>query len=205
MTGRRTIAGALGIGAAVILAAAGAVLLRPGPQPGTPTVARDNSAPPAQGAAASAEAGALMTAAEQVLNRGDDAAAAELYGRALALYRRQDDLSGQGSAYLGLGRMEHFTGQSDPAREHFDQAFALFRQAGNAANEARALAARADLEKDTFNWAAAARFYRDARAAWLSTTKVVVFPQGTWQLRCDPRAIVNGVTFAMPPPALTAA
>ena len=107
-----------------------------------------------------------MAEAEQVLNRGDDAAAGQLYGRALALYRQSGDLAGQGTVSLGLGRMEHFTGQSDRARDHFDEAAALFRQGGSVANEARALAARADLEKDTFNWAAAGRFYREARAAW---------------------------------------
>ena len=47
--------------------------------------------------------------------------------------------------------------------------------------------------------------YRVARARWLSTSKVVVFPEGTWQLRCDPRAIVSGVTQALPPPVLIAA
>ena len=47
--------------------------------------------------------------------------------------------------------------------------------------------------------------YRVARASWLSTTKAVVFPEGTWQLRCDPRAIVTGAIYALPPPALIAA
>jgi tetratricopeptide (TPR) repeat protein len=164
VTSRRTVARTLGIGVAVFVIAVGAILLRPDQKPGISIVARDDPASPVLGA--DADARALMTQAEQVLNRGDDAAAEQLYGQALALYRQDADVAGQGTVFLGLGRMEHFTGQSDRARDHFDEAGALFRRSGSMANEAQALAARADLEKDTFNWVAAGRFYREARAVW---------------------------------------
>ena len=111
---------------------------------------------------------ALLADAEEALNRGDDSAAAGLLARALALYREREDLAGQASVYLGLGRMEHYTGRSDAARANFSEALALSRRAGNAPGEPAVLAAWGDLEKDTFQWESAMRLYREARAAWPS-------------------------------------
>ena len=165
MTSKTVIAGALGLGAAAIVVAAAVVLLRPGQEPASSPVAGDIAAQPEQ-RAGDAEARAIMEAAEQLLNRGDDEAAAQQYARARNLYRRSGDLDGQASVSLGLARAAHFTGQSDRARGHYDEAVALFGKAGSAANESRALAARGDLEKDTFNWEDAARYYRAARTVW---------------------------------------
>ena len=157
--------GALGLGVAATAAITALVLLGPAAEP--PTVAgAAGPAVEAQPRADNAAARALMAEAESLLNRGDDEAALQQYARALSLYERSRDLVGQGSVSLGLAKAAHVTGQSDRARARYDEAVALFRQAGSAVNEARALVARADLEKDTFNWADADRYYREARAVW---------------------------------------
>ena len=169
MNSRSVIAGAFAVGVAAIAAVATVVLMRQGEEPGPPQIA--GAAGAAAGArpqpvAGNAEAQSLMAEAEALLNRGDDEAALQQYARALSLYERSDDLVGQGSVSLGLAQAAHVTGQSDRARAHYDAAVELFRRAGNGLEEARALVARADLEKDTFNWADSARYYREARAVW---------------------------------------
>ena len=138
---------------------------------------RDDEAPvrlaadPEPQANAGVQAQELMAAAEQALNRGNDAAAAEMFARAGAIYRSQGNVLGEAGVFLGLGRMGHVTGQSDNARGDYDEALALYRQAGDLAFEAVVLVARGDLEKDTFNWSEAQRFYAQARGVWARAAK----------------------------------
>jgi tetratricopeptide (TPR) repeat protein len=121
--------------------------------PGSPNAAPD----------AAAE---FIAMAEAQLNRGDAGAAAQSYAEALAIYRDQRNLLGQASVAFGLGRMEHFTGQSEGAREKYSQALDLYRQGDDALGQARVLIASGDLAKDTFQWGAATGFYRRAREVW---------------------------------------
>ena len=154
--------------AAAMLLVGSAVLTRPhiGSSLGA-GVLRPSAPTPTQAAAREADAAkSLLAEAERLSNRGDDRGAARLHAQALEFYRKQDDVSGQASVRLAMGRLQHYGGQSDAGRIQLTTALDLYRRAGNAAGEARALAARGDLEKDTFNWSVAAQFYRAARAAW---------------------------------------
>ena len=159
---RTAIASAIVVAGGLSLVAAWVVVHRTGSVPAA-VVARDNLEGQDSNVGRAAE---LVARAEDMLNRGDQGAARELYAQALALYRDQANPVGQGDVHLGLGRVDHYTGQSDSARAHFDEGLAHFRRGGSDSGAARLLAARGDLEKDTFNWADAAAYYREARAAW---------------------------------------
>lgn len=108
----------------------------------------------------------LMAQAEQKLNRGDSVAASQLYEEARKVFQQQSDRLGEARAVFGLGRMEHYTGQSDNARTRYADSLELLSDEANILWQARVLAAMGDLEKDTFNWAEAASFYRRAREVW---------------------------------------
>ncbi len=155
-------------GAAAVLA--GALLLAVAsvaPERGGDVAVRPAVLPePGANAEPDAEAQELMAAAERVLNRGNADAAAEMFARAGAIYRRQGNVLGEAGVFFGLGQMGHVTGQSDDARGHYDEALALYRRAGDLRSEAVVLAARGDLEKDTFNWSEAQQFYAQARGVW---------------------------------------
>ena len=156
----------LGAGALVVL---GAVLIR-GAGEAPPVVTDVGPAPevrPAGEAASGEDPDATVLAeAEQFLNRGDTVAAAELYRDVRSRAARRGDVPGEAAAVFGLGRLEHLTGQGDAARARYAEALSLYRETGDAAWQARVLAAMGDLEKDTFQWAPAAEYYRAARAAW---------------------------------------
>lgn len=109
---------------------------------------------------------ALLVRAEEELNRGDTRAAFDSYDRARSQYRQMGDILGEAGVAFGLGRLEHFTGQSDKARANYSEAASLFEQGGSALGQAQVFAALGDLEKDTFNWDAARQHYRDARIQW---------------------------------------
>jgi tetratricopeptide (TPR) repeat protein len=109
---------------------------------------------------------ALMIRAEQELNSGDTRVARESYEKARSKFRQMGDVLGEASVAFGLGRLEHFTGQSDKARANYAEAASLFLQGGSAIGQARVFAAMGDLEKDTFNWDAARDNYRQARNQW---------------------------------------
>lgn len=149
------------------MAAGGVLLTRNSPidDSAIRAVANDGVAPVAPGAGVDAAA-ELIAMAEAQLNRGDTRAAAQSYAEALAIYRDRENVAGQASVAFGLGRMEHFTGQSDGARAKYSQALDLYRQGEDALGQARVLVAMGDLEKDTFQWDEAAGFYRRARDVW---------------------------------------
>lgn len=108
----------------------------------------------------------MLADAERLLNRGDTPTAKDLYVRARALAKRQNNAAGEAAAVFGLGRLEHFNGQSDAARTAFTEALALYTAAGDNAGRARVEVAYGDLEKDTFRGPQAIQHYRAARAAW---------------------------------------
>ena len=150
----------------------------------TPAPVIGLAGPPAPGAE-------LIAEAERRLSIGDDRGAVESFNRALETFRGRGDLAGQGRAVLGLGRVEHFSGQGDAARAQYARALSLFQRGGSAAGEARVLVALGDLEMDTFQWDAAARYFREARQVWaivpgpksdphvlLSLETVVSMPEG---------------------------
>ena len=109
---------------------------------------------------------ALLADAEALLNRGDSRGARETFVLASEAFAGQGDRAGVGHATLGLARVHHLAGKGDEARAHYEEALILYRESGSGADEARALMARGDLEADTFQWDAAARFYRAGRQAW---------------------------------------
>ena len=170
----RALAAAAGAGMAVVLAAV--ALFATTAVPPSETQLQAEAGPPAAANAGANEAPdergfALVAEAERLLNRGNQDAAAETLEVALDLFRRQRSLAGQGAAHLGLGRLEHVTGQGDAARAQFDQALEFYRRAGSAADVAGVLMARGDLEQDTFQWDAAADYYRQGRQAWATVPK----------------------------------
>lgn len=155
---------------------------------------------PGGGADDDDKAAALVTQAEQVLDRGDAENAARFFEEARTLYHRLGNVRGEADAVFGLGRMEHMTGQSDGARAGYEEALTLYRRAADIHAEARVLAARGDLEKDTFNWNDAAKFYREARELWVrapepkSTKHVVLLiseMQGTPGNDLESRALLQ--------------
>lgn len=108
----------------------------------------------------------MLVEAERLLNRGKTPAAKDAYGKARAQAKRQNNLLGEAAAAFGLGRLEHFNGQSAAARTAFTEALALYGQANDAGGQARVQVAFGDLEKDTFWGAQAAEHYRAAREQW---------------------------------------
>lgn len=161
---KRFVAAVVGLS---LVAVAGTVVL----------MATDKDAPPGGPALAPGPAGPivpppggeLIDEGRQLLNRGENRAAVEALNQALELFRAGDDMAGQAHAHLGLGRAEHFTGQAAAARDHYARAVALYREAGSPADHARALMAMGDLEMDTFQWEAAAEFFREGRRVWALT------------------------------------
>jgi tetratricopeptide (TPR) repeat protein len=161
---KRFVAAVVGLS---LVAVAGTVVL----------MAADKDAPPGGPALAPGPAGPivpppggeLIDEGRQLLNRGENRAAVEALNQALELFRAGDDMAGQAHAHLGLGRAEHFTGQAAAARDHYARAVALYREAGSPADHARALMAMGDLEMDTFQWEAAAEFFREGRRVWALT------------------------------------
>lgn len=172
------------VGAAVVAVVLGAVAVFVGP--------RDVAAPaldraPAQ-AAGSPKASTrpdntapMLVEAERLLNRGDTPAAKDLYTRARAQYRRDNNAAGEAAAAFGLGKLEHFNGQSEAARAAFTEALGLFARAGDAGGQARVEVAYGDLEKDTFRGAQAVQRYRAARALWAAAPEP----------RSDPHVLLN--------------
>ena len=124
----------------------------------------------------------LLADAEALLNRGDAAGARTTLERALDVFRSERDLAGQGHVYLSLGRIEHFTGQSDAARANFEQGLELYRMSGGTADEARLLMAWGDLERDTFQGEAAAELYRRGRQSWAAAPEPKSDPHVLLQL-----------------------
>ena len=108
----------------------------------------------------------LMQDALQALNLGDTERSRAIYEKAQSAYRKKDDVLGLGHVSLGLAQLEHFTGQSDEARNNYAEAIENYRRAENNEWIAKALAAWGDLEKDTFNWDPASDLYRQARNQW---------------------------------------
>ena len=109
---------------------------------------------------------ALMAQATREANLGDTEAARKTYDRARQQYRGEKDILGEAGVVLGLGRLEHMTGQSTRARQNYSSALALYQQVGSAAGQARVYASMGDLEKDTFQWAKASEYYAAAREQW---------------------------------------
>ena len=109
---------------------------------------------------------ALVAQATRESNLGDTEAARKTFDRARQLYRGEKDVLGEAGVVLGLGRLEHMTGQSTRARQHYSSALALYQQGGSAAGQARVLASMGDLEKDTFQWAKSSEYYALAREQW---------------------------------------
>ena len=181
----RGLAPAAAVGIAVVFGAVALLVATAVPRSETELQARTASPPAASagGPAVADERGlALIAEAERLLNRGDQTAAAETLDSALNLFRGQRNLAGQGAVYLGLGRMEHVTGQGDAARANFDRALEIYRRAGSTADVARVLMARGDLEQDTFQWEAAADYYRQGRQAWAAVPEPKSHPHVLLQL-----------------------
>lgn len=156
----RALGAATGLALAVVAGTVAFIAADGDPLPGTAVPGDDR-------AAAAVRPGlGLVAEAERLLNRGDDQGAENALTLALNLFRDGGDTVGEGHAYLGFGRVAHFTGQSDAARAHYAQALALFKEAGSHENEARVLMAMGDLERDTFQWDAAAEYFREGRRVW---------------------------------------
>ncbi|WP_067182694.1 tetratricopeptide repeat protein [Microtetraspora niveoalba] len=68
-----------------------------------------------------------------------------LYGKALHAARRLNDPVGEGRALTDLGWVHQARGDHGPAGEHFEQALAACRAAGDRRGEARAREGLADL------------------------------------------------------------
>ncbi len=159
----RTFLAAIGLGLGIILAAVALITTTPQGNVGPEALAGlEVDIPDTDRELAEA----FVIRAEQELNRGDARSALDSYGRARSQYRKMGDILGEAQVAFGLGRMEHFTGQSDKARANYSEAVSLYEQGGSAQGQAQVLAALGDLEKDTFNWDAARQHYRNARIQW---------------------------------------
>lgn len=132
------------------------------------------------------EGAALIAEAEALTNRGDTREAAQSYAKALAIFRAQQDLVGEASVAFGLGRIEHFMGQSDTARAKYSQALELYSKAGDALGQSRVLVAMGDLEKDTFHWNEAVEYYRQAREAWAAAPEPKADPHVLLRMAAAP-------------------
>ena len=109
---------------------------------------------------------AFLVGAERQLNMGETEGARASYQAARSMFADVGDVQGQAVAAFGLGRLEHFTGQSGDARRWYAEAIEIYKRGGTALDRARVLAAYGDLEKDTFNWPEARGFYNRARQEW---------------------------------------
>ena len=108
----------------------------------------------------------LLTQAAREADTGKTEDAQKTYERAKQTYRAAKDVLGEANVALGVGRLEHMTGQSAKARQAFGSAITLFQQGGSALGMARTYASWGDLEKDTFQWAKAGEHYKLAREQW---------------------------------------
>lgn len=109
---------------------------------------------------------AFLDGAERQLNTGETEGARASYQAARGMFADLGDIHGRAVAAFGLGRLEHFTGQSGDARQWYAEAIDLYERGGTALDRARVLAASGDLEKDTFSWEKAREFYSRARQEW---------------------------------------
>jgi len=138
---------------------------------------------------------ALIDAARQMLNRGENAAATQALNQALDLFGEDNNLAGKGRALLELGRVDHYAGQAAAARDHYARALAVYQEAESLEGQARAFVAMGDLEKDTFQWDAATEFFRQARGLWA----LVPDPKS------DPHVLLKLESVASTPQGLDAA
>jgi tetratricopeptide (TPR) repeat protein len=160
--------GAIGAAAFAAALVAVAVLVDPregaAPRPereGTQVAAAPKNASPRSDSVAP-----MLADAERLLNRGGTPAARDLYARARAQYRRDNNAAGEAAATFGLGKLEHFNGQSQAARTAFTEALALYARADDAAGMARVEVAVCAHEKDTIPGPPAMQHYYAARAHW---------------------------------------
>lgn len=98
--------------------------------------------------------------------RGDLAAAAERYTRALVLSERIRDTRGLAAGHNNLGILAWTTGDLSDARRHFEAALAINRSDGNDEAAATNLVNLAGLASLSGDLAVAERLYRDALGTW---------------------------------------
>lgn len=98
--------------------------------------------------------------------RGDVAAARDLYARALVLRERIDDSRGMAADHNNLGLLAQKLGDLEEAQRHFHEALAINRRDRREGAAATNLVNLAGLASLTGDFDRAAVWYRDALASW---------------------------------------